>query len=712
MIDADGNMHSSYHQTDALILQRPRRRYRTSLAPGHFQLRSQVSAEKQDTVYYLSGSEPRHVSKLTTSGPHAVSETIKHLPFPPRCLVAKNGWVCCGGESGEFAAFSVSGSNEDDDTDARQDTGANGHPPANSSSDDTMPALVPALSIDKSITAQSKSFGKERINCITLWFPPPATGDEQDRGAYSQPVAVLASNDKRVIVVGLESKETLDELHYPDFVNRAVLSPNGRLLSAICDDPYLYVHERTPRLSVSGSSSARLFRGKDRADFEWRQCAKIHLKSQKHGDESNNRGSFAACFSHSGEYLAVGTQYGVMSVFLTAAFLEIDVDPLITTFTTSRPNNVAGAVRDMAFCPGPFDLLAWTEHSGRVGIADVRSHYLSRQTLEFSNRDEYEDVAITDSPSSIDPRLLGRADRTAITAIERERRSISRGLHADPERYQHPLTADETMVLEALMGHRRRRDANAANATSTTTSRLGGDRTGETPAGSSASPTAIDTANRRVRVALAIQEGSRAARERSAVTSTTASVAADVMSNIMNQRDRIREQTERMRARRAIQEYDGMRHRGGLSPSGASNIREWDGMRSTAPPPHPPRPRVQPLRAGDTEGTSSNTLSQLARMYPASAGVAAWNDMEQLYMASGDSGSPAHEPGQGESTGNRQRDRTAIFGSILNGTSLRDWDDPPLRRNNGTGTRFFPSSSDVDPGDTAGLSWSENGRIL
>lgn len=340
------------------------------------------------------------------------------------------------------------------------------------------PIFPPGIGSDKNIVAQSKCFGTERINCITLWFPPNSIVRKYS-GAYSQPVAVLANNDKHVTVVGLESQEAMDEVSYPDYVNRALISPDGQLLVAICDDPYLYVHERVPKENAGGLGP---FVQKELADFEWKLCAKIHLKSQRKEDRSDQRGSFAACFSNTGRYLAVGTQYGVISVFETAAFREPGFDPLITTFTSSRPKEDVGAVRDMAFCPGPFDLLAWTEHRGRVGVADIRNNYVSRQILDLNRYDDYEHIMVTEQ-GSIDPRLLRRNDVGELLVAEATDTAATRRLARRPttERptveatsvsiaapardYHPPLGADETMVLEALSAHRRRRDQ--ANAETT-----------------------------------------------------------------------------------------------------------------------------------------------------------------------------------------------------------------------------------------------------
>src|SRR5512140_3598373 len=120
---------------------------------------------------------------------------------------------------------------------------------------------------------------------------------------------------------------------------------------------------------------------------------------------TSSRGSFAACFSSSGKYLAVGTQSASISIFNVDALTVLGADPLITCFFASRPNAEHGAVRDMAFAPGCSDLLAWTEDRGRVGIVDLRNGYISRQIIALDQTEDFEHITITDR-TTIDPRLL------------------------------------------------------------------------------------------------------------------------------------------------------------------------------------------------------------------------------------------------------------------------------------------------------------------
>ncbi|KAL6836366.1 hypothetical protein J3E69DRAFT_25932 [Trichoderma sp. SZMC 28015] len=439
-----------YYTSDRLISRIQRTHFRVPVRSQHWQLRSLISAENKHNLFYPGGVGSRQIQRLNTLARSC--ETIKHLTFAPRCLVAENGWLCCGSETGEFVAIRLEGEGgraieNPQDTAASSDSDAG--PSLGNESSTTSPEeaalnmLTAAAQQSAKVTAKSMKLAKERVNCITLWFPPPSgQGLPIDGRAYTEPVAVLANNDRTVTLVSLvdfeqkELTEPLDVVRYPDFVNRAIISPDGRLLVAILDDPYLYVHQRVGA-----------FPGK------WELKQRILLKSQKKDDKTDSRGSFAASFSTSGGYLAIGTQHGTISIFNATQLTDETVDPLITTFQSSRPNSGPGAIRDMAFCPGPYDLLAWTEDRGRVGIADVRHNFMVRQIIDLNKESEYEHINIFDT-QTIDPRLL----ETRMTRGEPLNPPISAANFFSAQMLHQPLTPAETRVLEAIQSERRRRE--------------------------------------------------------------------------------------------------------------------------------------------------------------------------------------------------------------------------------------------------------------
>lgn len=434
----------------------------------HWQLRSLISAERRHLIYFPGGLHSKQIQRLNTMTHEC--ETIKQLNFAPRCLVVENGWLCCGSENGDFVAVRL---------DEGIENGGLNNLPLNldpelrlpmgfeTSREESLLSLIThARRSTKSLSAKSMKLATDRINCITLWFPNVLAPAAEE--AYLEPIGVLADNHSKVSLVSLrdfeqhEKIEPLDVITYPDFVNRAIISPDGQMLIAILDDPFLYVHIRTPK-PADPTTSSRSTTHNER--FEWKLRQRVFLKSQKKEDTSDSRGSFAACFSNSGSLLAVGTQQGTISVFDCILLCDPLSNPLITTFNSSRPESGPGAIRDMSFCPGPFDILAWTEDRGHVGIADVRMNFTSRQIVDIDIETDFDHINVYD-PNAIDPRILeahGSSRRDPTTSSLSNRPD---GL-SPPRRdgdgsgvLNQPLTASETAVLEAMQmqGDRRRRD--------------------------------------------------------------------------------------------------------------------------------------------------------------------------------------------------------------------------------------------------------------
>jgi WD40 repeat protein len=296
---------------------------------------------------------------------------VATLSFDPRCLVASKAWLCCGGDDGKYIAVCLdegkrriigsSSTTADADPDARLPLDLD--PSSRSILRETISTSESFLAtrIPRGpLSAKTSKIGEEVVNCIELWSPNP----DASENAYSVPVAVLSNNDFTVSIVDISASDVLEELVLPDCVNRSVLSPSGVLLATICDDPYLYIHERV----VSQTKGNK--RG---GQHQWVRRRRTHLPGQKRRDLNNMKGSFAVAFSPSGKYLAVATQYGTVCLFDAQTITDDTVDSLVKTFTNSRPGPEAGAIRDMAFSPGPFDLLTWTEHSGIFCVADMRN---------------------------------------------------------------------------------------------------------------------------------------------------------------------------------------------------------------------------------------------------------------------------------------------------------------------------------------------------
>ncbi|KAI1122137.1 hypothetical protein F5Y10DRAFT_254672 [Nemania abortiva] len=527
----------------------------------------------------------------------------------------------------------------------------------------------------KTWTASNHKFGAQRVNCITIWQPPKPPYDPLQPGRYSSPVAVLANNDKTVTIVCLNDSEALDELEYPDCVNRGVISPDGSLLVAICDDPFLYVHVR------------RALHGKRGGCYEWHQLPKIRLKDQSVRDVSDCRGSFAACFSSSGRYLAVGTQYGTISIFDVAAFTDPTRDPLVTYFSSARAPSDCGAVRDMAFSPGPYDMLAWTEHRGRVGVADARTNFTKRQIVSIEDHDSYDHFSLNERNTTIDPRLLDpRSERSAAgsssmsSLLGSSTRLQSNTDNSDPSRLNHPFSPEETAVLETMQSDRRRREARER----------GDQRDAQTARGSAAWRSSIfaERVSPQPRTPGVARERDREISERLRYLT---SLQRDTLTRIF-EREQSRENRDHQRSATTQTPPEQERERRAPTPRRRSSIMQALAQNIDNPA------RLQRLGNGEGPSTSRDYPSVWGRAGRSESG---WADLEALYNISGGDMATPHDATRTETS--RIRRAIPIIGD--------GWNDDisGIRRVYG---RIGNREHIQRPDDTAGLTWSEDGRTL
>lgn len=295
-------------------------------------------------------------------------------------MTASFDCICAGGDAADFTVIPLGGGDDESEPDSSSSQDADSRLPMELDpvrrSDSRDSRLNARRSPTRRISPNTSKVGREIVNCISIWYP----GEDRSERSYKTAVAVVSNNDCSVSILDLETSDLLESLTLPDCVNRSVISPDGSLLATICDDPYLYIHERRVKAksSLSGTKS-----------YEWTLAGRIYLEGQRQRDKTHFRGSFAACFSGSGKYLAVATQYGILHVFETKNLTDADsnVSPII--FTSSRPEVIVsrptefipGGIRAIEFSPGPYDLLAWTESDGRFCVADVRNSFLSRQLI-------------------------------------------------------------------------------------------------------------------------------------------------------------------------------------------------------------------------------------------------------------------------------------------------------------------------------------------
>lgn len=365
--------------------------------------------------------------------------------------------MLCGGEEGKYSAIRLNDLELDVDSRLPLDLDPTSTQQMMNPIHNNRENVLSASGVRAHPTTSS-TVGSEIVNCITIWTPMEGKSEK----AYTIPVAVVSNNDCTISFLDLRDSEITETLTLPDCVNRSVMSPCGSMLASVCDDPFLYIHQRQP---MSKAASEHMGSGTAQR-YEWILSGRFQLQGQKKSDKDDLRGSFAICFSNSGRYLAVATQYGIISIFETSSLDGEYFSPHV--FTTSRPGPEPGAVRSMAFSNGPYDLLVWTESKGRFCVADVRNMFLSRQLVTMDHKaDDVERISVLDRDNDVvvDPRLRASGNDSSrnriasdLLALEAERRQI-RQLILD--RYDPPpFTASETEVLHASQLARRQRDAN------------------------------------------------------------------------------------------------------------------------------------------------------------------------------------------------------------------------------------------------------------
>ncbi|KAM3558434.1 hypothetical protein ARSEF4850_004600 [Beauveria asiatica] len=667
--------------TENIVSNKRRKHYQISVRSQHWQLRSLISAEKRHLIYFPGGNGSNHIQRLNTSTHEC--ETIKLLTFAPRCLVAENGWLCCGSESGDFVAVRLDEGNDSSNPNAplNLDPDARLSLHQETREESLLSLITQARRSNKSLIAKSVKIANDRVNCITMWFPgalaPPV------REAYTEPVAILANNDCTVTIISLDDFDQsdkivpLDIVTYPDYVNRATISPDGRIMAAILDDPYLYIHVRSEKSRESGCLP----------QHTWELRQRLMLKSQKKGDRADSRGSFAACFSNSGSYLAVGTQHGVISIYDAELLLDTDTDPLLTTFESSRPRSGPGAIRDMAFCPGPFDILAWTEDRGHIGIADVRANFIVRQIVDISAEPDFEHISIFDR-NTIDPRLLDGQNTSRREGNQLVRVGLSATRRQGDDRIDtlnQPLTPSETIVLEAIQGDRRRRDRITQRTDGGDTTMTDSSWSYLASLRSSSTEEEVARPLQRQRSSSVTRGGSetlnsyRDQRERERLTD-----------RVRNIRQLARDPSDRLSGRRDQRWIDRL----GETVAAMREQRERDGDRPDASYLNV----LDILQARERSGLSAGTTSATTTATGTAIGTGTGSGLRPATTAAS---TLANDP---------EREDSSLLVPLVNQVVNR-WEESAIRGTlvtEHTGLFEVPPS----PDNTAGLAWSDDGRTL
>jgi hypothetical protein len=245
------------------------------------------------------------------------------------------------------------------------------------------------------------------------------------------------------------------------------LSGVALLVCCSCIRPTAYFYQRLPNKRPS-AHKAGSGRTPSASSWEWELLRIYDLERAPHvGDDA----WFSTAFSPSGQYCAVASQGGVITIFDTQLVGKLDSKAIIALTTSSRPHELTrdGAIRSICFAPAPWDLLVCVEHSERVCVIDTRSGFRTRQMVKLDPHsvEKAEIVDCNTTEDVIDPRLRSTAadwdslrlyrDITAPAADDIPETSADR---RRSQRQPHEsFSAHERQILEALRSSRNRIEA-------------------------------------------------------------------------------------------------------------------------------------------------------------------------------------------------------------------------------------------------------------
>ncbi|EWC47239.1 hypothetical protein DRE_03358 [Drechslerella stenobrocha 248] len=325
----------------------------------HWQLRSLLCSPLPNVLYYPVDARIYSLNTATKE-----RKLITFLPFEPRCISAKHGWICTGGvENGQIAVIKLA------DRRVRS--------PVNRS-----PASIPDGPVDDEFdsanTADSEDADGEEaetnwcqteyirlaelggtiVNSITMYQPakPKSTRDV---------VAIITNNDKTVRLFSLSQFRVITALTLPFHTNHASVSPDRKYLVVVGDSAKVFFYNLATLTSDSPP------------DYSW----KLSSSPSYNGGDALISTDFSPC----SKMCVVASQDGSISVFDTRLFSSnSDSSPVIRVIPSSRPHTQAGAVRCVVFSPSPWDLLVWAEHTGRITVTDARQEFCSSQTIRVN----------------------------------------------------------------------------------------------------------------------------------------------------------------------------------------------------------------------------------------------------------------------------------------------------------------------------------------
>ncbi|KAL8914550.1 MAG: hypothetical protein Q9171_000903 [Xanthocarpia ochracea] len=346
------------------------------MSSRHQQLKNYISTADNDILYYACEHDvyALHLSSRKR-------EAIASLPWKVQCLDARYGWICVGGpDKGRCAFICIRAQNSSSSRARRHEAEVDALLPLDLDPDSRTLAQSYFRRLGAS-SPPSRSKPEVQIHELAGSVSNSITNsvaihrlliDQQSQD--NEIVCVMTNNDSTVRIFSLTHSRLLSTLQFSTRMNHASISPDGRLLVAVGDEPKAFFCRRVP---ASTSSSH------EDASHTWREIAEPRLSPASLDDAC-----FTTAFSPSGHICAVAQQSGVVTIFDTSMIHEDmeDGDAVLEVLRSSRssiPHDHIGAIRSMSFSPAPWDLLAWAEDRGRVCVADLRNACRSRQTVDL-----------------------------------------------------------------------------------------------------------------------------------------------------------------------------------------------------------------------------------------------------------------------------------------------------------------------------------------
>ncbi|KAK5092431.1 hypothetical protein LTR70_005533 [Exophiala xenobiotica] len=398
----------------------PDKFYPAEIEVPHHQLRNFISTVYNDKIFYVNRYDI-YVLDLA-SKERFVLVTV---PFEARCLTAAHGWVCVGGETKGDCAFIHVGENDD------------GQPGT----------FCHELLVEM--------LGKEIVNAMTVQMLKP----ELD-GHKEEVIVLISNNDHTVTIYSLTRREVLATIEHPQPMNYAVLSPDSTIMAAVGDENKVYFMKRVLEDEEDSSPQSTTWQY---PNYDWQP---LLAPDTPKGIAQPEDFSFAVAFSPDGRLCAVSSQGGAITVFDMEAIAE-EVDPpedaILCTFKSSRAS-LWGCVRSIAFSPARWDVLAWAEDHGQIGVADVRQGFRRRQHIELRKeaaaKVDIKDVTPSDWKSLDVKERLRRQHQQRMQALRGHpplgarsfndlQRNHSSTEHLVPDQV-HTLSDRERSVIQAL----------------------------------------------------------------------------------------------------------------------------------------------------------------------------------------------------------------------------------------------------------------------